>query len=374
MTCKKHNQSTLSFTATFGGSRPDVGYSVQQALDGGYIIAGWTSSYGAGGDDVWLVKTDASGNRVWDKTFGGAGYDRGHSVQQTSDGGYIIAGYTSSYGAGMDDVWLIKTDTLGDRVWDKTFGGTEDDLGVSVRKTTDGGYIIAGYTTSYGAGAADVWLVKTDASGSEVWARAFGGTESDMAYSVQQTSDGGYIVTGWTNSFGAGYDDVWLVKTDDSGNQVWNKTFGGSYDDEGHSVRQTSDGGYIIAGSAGHFGEIRADVWLIKTDSLGSKVWDKTYGGTESDVGYSVQQTSDGGYIVVGSTASFGGGEADVWLIKTDPSGNQVWNRTFGGPFVEVGFAVEHTADGGFVCTGITNSSNDSYDDVWLVKTDAEGN
>ncbi len=207
-----------TFNKTFGGSGGDHAYSIQQTSDGGYILAGDTNSFGAGGCDFWLIKTDANGNTVWDKTFGGSEDDWAHDVQQTSDGGYILAGITYSYGAGDRDAWLIKTDVNGIKQWDKTFGGSGGDGAFSVQQTSDGGYILAGYTNSYGAGNEGFWLIKTDANGIKQWDKTFGGSGSEEAWSVQQTSDGGYILAGGTNSYGTGDYDAWLIKTDAWGN------------------------------------------------------------------------------------------------------------------------------------------------------------
>ena len=261
--------SAIAFAKTFGGSGYDWAYSVQQTSDGGYIVAGGTSSFGAGNNDVFLLKTDASGNLQWSKTFGGGDYEEAYSVQQTSDGGYIVAGYTLSFGAGSADVFLLKTDASGNLQWAKTFGGSSDDYALSVQQTSDGGYIVVGRTSSFGAGSADVFLLKTDASGNLQWAKTFGGSDWDWALSVQQTSDGGYIVAGVTWSFGAGSYDVFLLKTDASGNLQWAKTFGESDYEEAYSVQQTSDGGYILAGVTSSFGAGDYDVFLLKTDANG---------------------------------------------------------------------------------------------------------
>jgi regulation of enolase protein 1 (concanavalin A-like superfamily) len=248
------------------------------------------------------------GNKLWEKTFGGIRDDRGHSVQQTSDGGFILLGWTESFDAREADVWLIKTDASGNIEWDRTFGGSDRDKGSSVQQTSDGGFILVGYTESFGAGWADVWLIKTDADGNKLWEKTFGGSGLDSGSSVQQTSDGGFIIVGYTTSFGAGGFDVWLIKTDADGNKLWEKTFGGSRRDWGSSVQQTSDGGFILVGYTTSFGA--GDVWLIKTDANGNKQWDRTFGGSDWDEGWSVQQTSDGGFIIVGWTWSFGAGGA----------------------------------------------------------------
>jgi len=303
-------QPDTLWTKTFGGSGYDEGNEVQQTTDGGYIISGGTYPDGSGYRDVYLIKTDANGDSVWTKTFGESFEDYGSSVQQTNDGGYIIAGRIGS------DVWLIKTDANGDSVWTKTIGGSGGDGGESVKQTTDGGYIIAGSTTSYGAGFNDAWLIKTDANGDSVWTNTFGGGENDYGYSVQQTSDSGYIIAGYIKSTGTRYSDVWLIKTDANGDSIWTRTFGGSEPDAGYSVQQTTDGGYIITGYTYSYGADGPDVYIIKTDANGNESWSQTFGGSDVDRGYSVQQTTDGGYVIAGYTESFGAGGKDVYLIR----------------------------------------------------------
>ncbi|MCD6456982.1 MAG: hypothetical protein J7K81_09390, partial [Methanophagales archaeon] len=363
---------TEEWNMTFGGASDDYGYSVQQTTDGGYILAGDTRSYGAGDADIWLIKTDSKGNEQWSRTFGGTKadlLDRG-SVRQTSDGGYIITGYTYSYGAGAGDadVWLVKTDENGNEVWNRTFGGAGLDWGHSVQQTSDEGYIIAGRIIPPYAGArADAWLIKTDSNGVEQWNRTFGADGCEYAASVQQTADadGGYIMTGRTTSFGAIEADAWLIRTDSDGVEEWNRTFGGANYDYGYSVQQTADGGYVIAGSTNG----RQDVWLIKTCPDGTEEWNTIFGGPAKDEGYSVQQTADGGYIVAGYTESYGtASSADVWLIRTDSDGIEQWNMTAGGAGVEKGYSVHQTADGGYIAAGYTNSFGAGGYDLWLIK------
>ena len=366
----------------FGGEEWDEGRSVQQTVDGGYIITGITASFGAGYGDCYLIKTNKNGNKQWEKTFGGTGSDLGYSVLQTTDGGYIVVGTTDSFGVGHRDAWLIKTDSNGNIQWDKTYGGEEgDEQGFSVNQTADGGFIIAGYTSSFGAGYGDCYLVKTDVNGNLQWEKTFGGIHWDHAYSVHQTTDGGYILAGdsitddiLSSTLGnKGTEMVWLIKTDSNGNKQWDKKCDEDLEQGGRSVQQTTDGGYIVCGYL-QTGTSENSVWLIKTDSNGNKQWDKKYGGEEWDEGQSVQQTSDGGYIITGSTQSFGAGKCDVWVIKTDSNGNIQWDKTFGGGSYDAGYSVRQTSDGGYIVTGNTRSFGAGYWDVYLIKMDSDGN
>ena len=360
----------IEWEQRFGGDGNEAFYSFDQTHDGGYIAVGTTNSYGLGLMNIWLVKTDSNGSHQWDRTFGGDDYQTGYSVRQTSDGGYIIAGETSSYGAGNNDAWLIKTDQEGYQQWDKTFGGTENDGARSVQQTADGGYIVAGVTRPYRGLPADAWLIKTDANGDEQWSRTFGGIiGSSSADSVRQTSDGGYIIAGDTSSYGAGNWDGWLIKTDQEGYQQWDKTFGGTEEDGFNKLEQTSDGGYIIAASTRSFGAGDWDGWLIKTNVNGMEEWSRTFGGFAPDYACDVEQGIGGEYVVVGHTTSYGPGR-DAWLIKIDADGYEEWNRTYGGTGSDFAWSVQQADDGGYIFVG--DAAGPSSHDAWIVKVLAE--
>ena len=312
--------NTIMFTKVFGGNDKETGYSVQQTADNGYIITGNTLSFGNGNYDSWVVKTDSKGKEEWNRSYGGSLEDQTFDGRQTTDGGYIFCGRVGSFGNGRADVWLIKTDSQGNEEWNRIFGENDIEYGFSVQQTTDGGYIVSGETKSFGNGHLDFWLIKTDYQGHEEWNKTFGGENMDRGYSVLQTEDGGYIICGQTLSFGDHYSSGYLVKTDSEGNEEWNRVLGGS--GYGRTIQQTEDGGYIIAGSIYSNENNSQDVWLIKTDSQGTEEWNKTYGGIEWEYGHFVSQTTDGGYIITGSTESYGNGEKDMLLIKTDSEGN----------------------------------------------------
>ena len=349
----------MDLNASFGGSYDDELYSIQRTSDAGYIATGRTKSYGDNNYDLFLIKADKSGNILWQKNYGGAREDEGYSVEETADGGYIVAGRTRSYGSGMYDVWLMKVDPSGEKIWDKAFGGALDDEASSIKQTIDGGFIIAGNTKSFGSGMYDVWLLKIDQFGGKIWDKTIGGSRDDMGDSIQETRDGGFVVAGTTGSWGNGDSDALLIKIDSNGNEQWKKTFGGPRSERnpwsrGWSVQQTADGGFAMLGSTNSFGSGGYDIWFIKTDANGDKIADKVYGGAYDEEGGSLVKTREGLHILIGSTRSFGSGGFDAWLIMTDQNGERIWDQTFGSKLDDKGYSVIQTDDGSSVFAGKT--------------------
>jgi len=294
-----------------------------QTSDGGYALTGHTISSGGveGGEDFWLIKTDAYGTAVWNRTYGGASLDVAYSVVQTDDGGFALGGETWSFGTGWDNAWLVKTDDNGIIEWNQTYCRSNYSPAFCLAKTSDGGYVLAGRTASErNFGDGDFWIIKTDSFGRMQWDNTYGGPGEETAHSVVQTIDGGYAITGLTNSFGEGGFDTWLVKTDSNGEMEWNHTYGGANDDWATSIGQIGANGYMFSGYTRSFGEGAADFWLVKTDNLGNVEWNETYGGKSEDIAASFAQTTDGGYALAGFTESFGVGSRDFWLIKIGPT------------------------------------------------------
>jgi hypothetical protein len=356
----------ITFERTYGGIGDDRAYSVQQTADGGYIIAGYTASYGAGGADVYLIRTDSIGDTLWTRTYGGADNDYGFSVQQTTDSGFIVAGYTNSHGAGGLDLYLIKTDSTGDTLWTRTYGGAGDDHAYSVQQTDDSGFVIAGYTESFGPGNGDMYLIRTDVHGETLWTRTYGGAyNNDVARSVQETRDGCYIVAGWTGLYAPLHGSlVFAIRIDTAGSTQWARTYQPDDTfrcDYAFSVQEAGDDGFVFAGS--HL----ASLLLIRTGPDGGVWWRLTYG---SGVGYAVRQTTDGGFAVGGTNSDAGG---NVWLVKTYAAAGVEWTHTFGGASDDEGRSVQQTADGGYVIAGYTSSLGAGAYDVYLIKTNADG-
>ena len=358
------------WTRTYGYMGTEYGYSVQQTPDGGFIMTGYSSSFGA--PDFYFVKTDASGDTLWTRRHGGMAPDVAHCIDQCTDGGYIALGYTFSYGAGAMDFYLVKTNSSGDTLWTRTYGGTNVDMGRWVRQTEDGGYILTGGAASFGAGSDDFYLIKTDASGVAVWSRTYGGAGYDHAHAVEPTTDGGYIVAGYTTSFGAGNHDLYLVKTNSVGDTLWTRTYGGIWSDYAYGVQQTTDGGYIMTGATASFGTGTMDIYLLKVDSVGDTLWSRTFGGGGvNDYGECVQQTTDGGYIVAGYTDSFSG-TIDVYLMRTASDGSTIWTQIYGGGGSDQAYSIQQLSDGGYIVGGQTMSFGAGNMDYYLIRLEAE--
>ncbi len=354
----------------YSGGMYDWAWQVQQTTDGGYIMVGDTESSGAGSFDIGVIKTDENGVTEWAKTYGGLFEDRGQSIQLTSDGGYILLGTTASYGAGGYDIFLVKIDSEGNESWSSTFGGTSWDWGYYVEQTGDGGFIITGCKDPGVFAIWDLYLIKTDSNGNELWSKTFGGDNSDVGHCVKQTSDGGYIVTGFTYTSDQG-SDMWLIKTDENGDLEWDNTYGGTGPDHGYSVIQSADE-YVVTGYTRSFGEGDYDIWLVKTDNTGNKIWDSTFGGPEDDRSFSIQHTLDNNFVVAGFTESFGAGNYDMWLLKINNSGDALWTKTIGGNNLDRARSVVQTTDGGYILAGDTYIYEQGEYNYYLVKLDPD--
>lgn len=364
------SSAQIVFEKAFGGPGSDEARDVEFTADGGYIMVGATTSFGAGNasnSDIYIVKVTSTGEHEWSKTFGTTGVEVGYSIQRTTDGGYIVAGSTTSYGGGLDDVYLIKLDVNGTAEWTKTFGGGGVEVGREVKQTADGGYVIVGYSGT--SAAFDIFLIKTDNKGGTEWTKMIGGSGFDVGNSIKETVDG-YIIAGETSSIGSGDSDFYLVKTDISGNVKWQKAFGGMGLDEAKYVQLTSDG-YIIAGDTESYGEGMSDIFILKTDTSGTEMWRKLLGGENKDVSKMIQPTPDGGYIVSGISRSFGWINPDVWVVKLKASGETDWSKNYGGYGNEHCYAAKPTPDGGYIVTGSTNTSN--KEEAYLLKLNASG-
>ncbi len=426
--CYAQNPLVKQWDYRFGGMDDDELFSFQKIADGGYILGGSsvsgisgdkTQNTWAGSYDYWVVKTDSLGNKQWDKDFGGTGLDWLYALQQTTDGGYILGGFSLSDSSGDKtqdtwgsfDYWVVKIDSLGNKQWDKDFGGTNDDELYSLQQTNDGGFLLGGYSNSgisgdktqnAWGGSYDYWIVKIDSQGNKQWDKDFGGIYDDLLYSLQQTADGGYLLGGYSmsgisgdktqNTWGS--TDYWVIKIDSAGNKQWDKDFGGAGSDKLFSLQQTADVGTILGGySNSHISGDKTqdtwggfDYWIVKIDSGGNKQWDKDFGGSinEDEFG-NVFQTSDGGYLASGTSYSLAGGDKtennlgqeQTWIVKTDSLGNKQWDKTlFTTGHDEQGLTVQLN-DGCFVIANVTNGeiagdkSQPSWGatyDYWIIK------
>ena len=356
------------WSRTFGGSFADYCHSVQPTTDGGYILGGSTRPAVNAYSDFYLVKTDANGDSEWTRAYGRGDNWRnyGYSVLQTTDGGYILAGCNDrSSEETYSQFGCVRTNAAGDSLWSRAFGTTTgEDFCYSVMQTADGGYILGGSTLCRDA---DFRLVKLDGNGDSLWSRTIGSYEGECCHAAELTTDGGCVLAGCTYN-GSSFDFA-VLKTDSNGDSLWSRTYGGSNHEQCYSVQQTMDGGYILGGYTNSFGAGGDDFWLVKTDANGDSLWSRSFGGNGEDICYAVEQTMDGGYILAGCTYSFGSGGADFWLVRTYANGDSLWSRTFGGSGDDVCYSVHQMADASYILAGNTTSFGAGNEDFWLVKT-----
>jgi hypothetical protein len=358
------------WNVTFGGAYDDLCLSVLETDDECYILTGFFEPE----DNMYdgqLIKVDHQGSLIWDKIIGTPEADILTAIQPTNDNGYIIVGGTNYSNPPNPDIWLVKIDEHGNETWNHTYGGSLNDIGLSVLVTQEHDYLIYGVTYSYGAGSADVWMIKTDENGTELWNYTYGTSEYETVKpnTLHQCSDNGFIFTCGILVDNLSYNnDVWVLKTDHNGTEEWNQTYGGPYSDIGHTVQETPDGGYIICGYTDTNSTFDYDAWLIKTNATGVEEWNQTYGGNKSDNAHTLNQLPTGGYLLTGYTNSYSVGNSDVWVIKTDDNGNELWNVSFGGNDTDYSYSSIITSDGDYIIGGITESFGAGQRDMWLLR------
>ncbi|MFH2035436.1 MAG: FlgD immunoglobulin-like domain containing protein [Candidatus Zixiibacteriota bacterium] len=358
----------LVWSHNYGGYYNENACSGLETNDGGYLILGSTFFIDSGKYDVYLVKTNSLGEYEWSNTFGGPETEYGYDIIAANDNGYLIVGSCQSFGAGKRDVYLIKIDMLGNKLWSKTFGGAEDDEGRSVRSTSDGGYIICGTTSSSGAGYSDVYFIKTDANGNLLWSKTYGGSGGESGYAVRETADSGFIAIGNTGTFGTGYSSIYVVRIDSNGDSLWAGAYGGDGSDFGYSIETTFDKGFMLVGATSSIGAGYTDAYIIKIDSLGNLAWEKTFGGTGEDRALSLCRGADGNYLLTGTSNSFSGSNIDIYIVKFAPSGALIWQDTYGGSKADYGKMVFQESNFDFIIIGESYSYALGGQDAYILK------
>lgn len=358
---------------TYGGENDDGAYSITQTDDGGYLVVGYTRSYGQGESDIYVLKLDAAGEKEWQETHGSMWYDAGITVRQTSDGGYMIAGVKSAFLLGGMHIYTLKLRRDGRKEWDKFFGAGREDSPATMVQARDGGYVIAGSTSSFGAGGKDILVIKIDRKGRKEWSRTFGGEKDEVANSILQTGDNGFVVVGYTDSFGAGGKDALMIKMNANGAKQWSRIFGNYLDEVAMSVYSEEDGSFLLAGFKQTLRPYK-DAFVIKVDPLGRKLWQKAYGGPYDDMVYSAVKTEDGGYLLAGQTFLSPYGHGDVYMIKITQNGAKEWEKTIVDDLANGATAVARTRDGGYVLAGFTMTETTKGEgDVYVIKMAGNG-
>lgn len=361
-----HGQSGAPiWSYTFGGAGRDYGWSLVEAEAGGFTVAGASNSYGAGGNhDAYLVRTDENGILQWNHSIGGLLSDYTYSIVECAAGGYALTGYSSTYSVGFRDLWLLRVDGNGVPMWNRSFGGVLGDFGRSIVECSDGGFAVVGYSASYSSGDNDIYLVRTDQDGNLLWYRVFGGSTYEYGHDIIECRSGGFIIAGERGATG-GLEDAYILRTNETGHLLWDLTFGEAGHDLCKGIIETSDG-FLVVGSTDSYSTGNSDLWLIRINQDGILQWHKTYGGERHDSGWSLIEHSTGSIVLIGSTENFGAGGEDLWLVYTDRNGFLLGHEAFGGVDNDYGRDIVELADGSLVLTGYSFEGEDDPD-LWLV-------
>jgi hypothetical protein len=363
------------WTKAYGGSGDDRASTVIPATDGGYLLAGGTQSFGFGSPgfyDMWLVKVNAQGDSLWSHTYGGSGDEYATSIVPCGDG-YLLAGYTTSFGAGGYDMWLVRVNAQGDSLWSSTYGGPGFDEAYTVIPSDSGNYLLAGWTNSFGAGAFDVWLVKVDSSGNMISQHTYGGSNDDFANCIIPTDDGGFLLAGLTKSWGAVVEDGLLLKINAQLDSLWAHAYDYRLYEKFFSIIPTDDDGYLLTGGT-HIANSNEDIWLVKVDEVGDTLWSHAYGGVGVEEAYTLIPNGQGDFLLAGYTGSFGAGQYDMFLLRVNALGDSVGFCTYGGPLFEEAHSLLPTSDGKFLLAGTTSSFGPPSYNMWLVKAEDPAN
>jgi len=364
---------TLLWTHTYGGASLEKGYAVKELPDGGFIFSGETQSFGAGSYDFYLVRTDAQGDTVWTRTYGGTGYEFGYGVSTAPNGGFLLAGMTTSFGAGARDGFVVRVDADGHVIWQSPYGGASQDVLMDVCRTTQDTYALVGANYSLGPGTSGLWFLELDDDGNILREVSHGGAGADTGWRILQTAEGGFIVGGFTTSFGAGDKDFWLVGLDSEGNLIWHQTYGGAGDDRAYGLATVPGVGYLLAGYTSSFGAGGTDMYLVLTDEAGAPTWTRTYGGPGNEVGYAVVAPCSGGILLAGSTTSIAPGDLNTYVIHTDMNGDTLWTTTYAVAGDDWAEALQQTQDGGFVLGGSADPGSLGNRELYLVRLEGSG-
>jgi uncharacterized delta-60 repeat protein len=353
----------------YGGENRDRPHSVIATKDGGAFIAGSSRSYGKGRNDMLVIRMDKKGNILYRSSFGGKKQDYAHAITATSDGHYMVAGSSTSFSKyGDKDVYVVKFDIDGKRLWQKRFGGDRHDEALSITATRGGGALVVGSTESYGQGYKDVYILYIDKEGKEIWSKAIGGRDDDIAHAITLSADGGFYVAGTTRSYGAGGFDFYLLKFNGKGKLVYDKVYGEEKDDKLYAITATRDGGCVVTGSTHSFGSKHNDIDVIRYGKNGKTIWHKVFGFDSKEWGNAIVAMPSGGFLIAGTTKSFGFGSYDFYLLELNAQGSSVWANVYGGKEREEATGVARLKDGGFLVVGRTDSYGNGADDFMLLK------